>query len=117
MFVSTAEAGGLAALIFFIAVLVYSFKKVGQVRRTVDGTKEEWIPWLLGATLFAHTVAFWGVNYFDQIRILWFALLAMISACSVAVGKAKSDVAPQESAAHYLAESPWRPVVRHPTSS
>ena len=38
--------------------------------------------WFLGASLFANLVAFFGVNYFDQSRIAWFLLLAMIAAAS-----------------------------------
>ena len=38
--------------------------------------------WLLGSALFAHVVAFFGVNYFDQARVAWFAMVAMICACT-----------------------------------
>ena len=38
--------------------------------------------WLLGAALLANVVAFFGVNYFDQSRMAWFALLAMVCACT-----------------------------------
>jgi hypothetical protein len=36
--------------------------------------------WFLGVALFANLVAFFGVNYFDQVKMIWFGLLAMISA-------------------------------------
>ena len=36
--------------------------------------------WFLGAALPTHAVAFWGISYFDQTRVPWFALLTMISA-------------------------------------
>ena len=42
---------------------------------------------VLGSALFANVVAFFGVNYFDQSRIAWFALLAMVSACTTPVLK------------------------------
>jgi hypothetical protein len=40
---------------------------------------------MLGVTLFTHVVAFLGITYFDQTRVIWFALLAMIAAATVPV--------------------------------
>lgn len=80
-YVEEGETGGLAALLCFIAVIYWSFSRIGTARRAVQGTLEkEWSLWLLGAALFAHLVAFLGISYFDQTRVTWFALLAMISA-------------------------------------
>ena len=54
---------------------------LGDARKSVDGDKgKEWMLWCLGSAMFANVVAFFGVNYFDQSRIWWFILLAMISA-------------------------------------
>ncbi|HVN94216.1 MAG TPA: hypothetical protein VMT38_10995 [Terracidiphilus sp.] len=82
MYVSVAEAGGLAALVFYILVISRSFSRIGRARKRADSPREEWLFWLLGAALFAHVVAFFGVNYFDQSRMAWFVLLAMVCACS-----------------------------------
>jgi hypothetical protein len=79
-FVATGEAGGLAALVFLIAMISRSFARLGNARKAVEGdAKEEWYFWLLGAALFSTIVGFIGVNYFDQTKFLWFALLAIIS--------------------------------------
>ncbi len=79
-YVSTADQSGLIALISFIAVLVFAFKYIGRARRAAEGNKrQELFMWAMGAALFAHAVAFFGIGYWDQTIVLWYALLAMIS--------------------------------------
>ena len=41
--------------------------------------KQAWLLWCLGAALFAHVIAYFGIGYFDQMQFAWFALLASIS--------------------------------------
>jgi hypothetical protein len=83
-FVDVGVTGGLLALIFFIAMISRSFRELGNARKAVEGdAKKEWLLWLLGAALFSHVVTFFGVNYFDQTKFVWFALLAMIAAATV----------------------------------
>jgi hypothetical protein len=80
-YVNVGEAGGLLAFIFFILVISRSFKSIGDARKMVEGDKNlEWTLWFLGSALFANVVGFFGVNYFDQSRMIWFLLLAAISA-------------------------------------
>lgn len=94
-YVGVGEGGGLIALVFFIAMISRSFGKIGRARKSVEGSKKEWFVWLLGAALFANLVAFFGVNYFDQIKIAWFALLAMICATSASIMEAQKSKATQ----------------------
>ncbi len=83
-FVNVGESGGLLAFGLFIAMITRCFSRMGKTRKAAAGRgEEEWIPWLLGAALFAHIVGFFGVNYFDQSKVNWFALLAMISAMQI----------------------------------
>ena len=89
MYVSTGEAGGLAALICFVLVISRSYSRLGHARRRATSRKDDWLVWFLGAALFANVVAFFGVNYFDQIRMLWFALISMICACTAPMLKNK----------------------------
>jgi hypothetical protein len=42
-------------------------------------TKQALFVWAIGAALFANAVAFFGISYFDQTIVVWYALLAMIS--------------------------------------
>jgi hypothetical protein len=79
-YVNVGETGGLLALICFIILLSRSFGSIGRARKMIEGdTNRQWMLWFLGSALFANLVAFFGVNYFDQSRMLWFLLLAMIS--------------------------------------
>jgi hypothetical protein len=88
-YVSVGEGGGLLALVFFIAMISGTYAKVGVARRAVQGRKKEWALWFLGAALFANLVAFFGVNYFDQVKMIWFALLAMVSAITASIMQAQ----------------------------
>jgi hypothetical protein len=78
-YVSEGQLGGLATFICFIVMICMCYSKIGTARKAVESDREkEWYFWLLGAALFSHTVAFFGISYFDQTRVSWFALLAMI---------------------------------------
>jgi len=87
MYVSVGQAGGLAALVFYILVISRSFARLGDARKRSKDKRQEWFIWFLGAALFANVVAFFGVNYFDQSRMAWFALIAMICACTTPILK------------------------------
>lgn len=79
-FVAEGWTGGLATLACFIAMIAVGFSRLGKARKAVAGDKKKEIYfWLLGTTLFAHVVAFFGISYFDQTRMIWYALFAMIS--------------------------------------
>jgi hypothetical protein len=104
-YVSVGEAGGLGAFVFFILVIYRSFGRLGDARKCVDDKDRQWVLWFLGSALFAHLVSFLGVNYFDQSRIVWYTLLAMISAytSSILQGPKALIAEPEEAAA----TSPW----------
>jgi hypothetical protein len=84
-YVEWGVTGGLISLIFFIATISFSFGRIGKARKSVEGNNRqlEWFLWLLGSALFANVVAFFGIGYYDQVRIAWLALLAMISAATI----------------------------------
>jgi hypothetical protein len=72
--------GGILTVIMFVAMIVYSFKYMGFAYNAVWFLPSQSIfYWSLGASLFSHVVSFWGVSYFDQILVLWYFLIAMIS--------------------------------------
>jgi hypothetical protein len=78
-YVACAATGGLATIVTFILVISCSFGRLGTARRLVKGDrKREWSLWCLGAALLAHVVAYFGIGYFDQMQVAWYALLAMI---------------------------------------
>jgi hypothetical protein len=85
-FVTEGETGGLVCLVCFIAMIVICFKKVGIARRVAEGHhkhKQEWLFWLIGATMFAQVMCFMGVDYFDQSKFAWYALLAIVPAATM----------------------------------
>jgi hypothetical protein len=85
-FVAEGEAGGLATLVCFIAMISVSFGRIGKARKAIEGDKEkEWMLWILGAALFSHMVGYFGISYFDQTRFAWFLLLAMITAATTPI--------------------------------
>lgn len=106
-YVAYAVTGGLVTLIFFIAIISRSFGKLGTARKCVAGDRgHEWFLWCLGAALFAHVVAYFGIGYFDQMQFAWYALLAVIC---VAVSEAMHSPVPQAQeagASAYQADAP-----------
>ena len=83
-YVNVGETGGLVALVLFLCMITRCFARIGDTRKAFEGQNSQvWFVWFLGAALFAHLVSFFGVNYFDQSKVNWFLLLAMISAATV----------------------------------
>lgn len=89
-YVNVGETGGLLALIFFIVMISRACARIGNARRQVEGDEREWLMWFLGAAVFANVVAFFGVDYFDQSKVAWFMLLAIISAVTAPILQARA---------------------------
>jgi hypothetical protein len=73
--------GGLITMIIFIVIIVLGFKNVGKSVRMIgiEDFPIGILVWSMGAALFAHSVSFISVSYFDQIQVFWFFLMAAIS--------------------------------------
>jgi hypothetical protein len=83
-FVAEGVGGGLGTFVCFIAIICICFRWIGNARKASEGDRgKEWRIWALGAALFSHIVAFFGVSYWDRTQIYWFAVLAIISAATV----------------------------------
>jgi hypothetical protein len=94
-YVAVGEVNGLLPFIFFIATIVLGFKYLGIARKAAQGNKkQERFIWALGAALFANIVAFFGISYFDQTQVAWYALLAMISTATLAARRVSPATAP-----------------------
>jgi hypothetical protein len=66
-----------------LAIFVYAYKIIGAARKRAElAAQDERLIWALGSTLLATTVAFFGIVYFDQSFLSWYALLAMIAAAA-----------------------------------
>ena len=84
-YVSVGETGGLLAFVLFIAMISRICARIGDARKLCGHRGREWFVWLLGAALFSNLVAFFGVNYFDQSKVSWLLLIAMISAATAPI--------------------------------
>lgn len=73
--------GGILPLILFILIIAYCFQGLGRTRGILaeQSDHKQFIPWVLGSALFSHTVTFVAVSYFDQMRLIWVWLLAVIA--------------------------------------
>ena len=83
-YVSIADTSGLAPLLLFLATIVFAFQCLGRARKCAPERNRELFLWGLGSALFANVVAFFGISYFDQTSVVWYALLAGISAATLA---------------------------------
>jgi hypothetical protein len=82
-FVNEGEVGGLLTLVFFIMVIASAFSRLGKARKVArNQAGRQWLYWFMGAAMFAHVVAYFGISYFDQTQFAYFALLAMIVAAT-----------------------------------
>lgn len=74
---------GLIGLILFLMIIIYSFKAVGKAIRQVDnqGYLQKFI-WAIGASLFAHTIAFIGISYMGSNLFMLYMTVAILSTIS-----------------------------------
>jgi len=89
-YVNEGERGGLVVFVCFVALIWLSYRHLAKARNSEGlNRKTQWFLWLLGSSLFVHCVAFFGVDYFDQSRVAWYAMLAMITAVTTSILSAK----------------------------
>ncbi|MDD5676270.1 MAG: hypothetical protein PHC61_19005 [Chitinivibrionales bacterium] len=104
--------GGLLTMVLFILIIVRAFKAVGNATRDLAEGEfaDRIVVWSMGAALFAHTVAFISVSYFDQISVFWFFLIAVMATAHkiAAAQKAMASIKPARTAA--VPQSPWETV-------
>lgn len=81
-YVSQGTTSGVFTLILFIAIIVLCFRTIGLNMKTMKHSKMRHRLWAFGAAVFAHSVAFMGVSYFDQTIVAWYLLVAIISTMS-----------------------------------
>ena len=101
-YVGTADTAGLIPLLSFLAIFVFGFKRLGRARKAARREhRQELFIWAIGAALFANAVAFFGISYFDQTIVAWYALLAIIpvaAASSVRPSKVEQQTEPAAAA-------------------
>jgi hypothetical protein len=79
-YVSEGLAGGIWKLLLFVIIIIQGFKTVGRWAKRPDiPTSEKFLIWSIGVGLASHCISFISVTYYDQIVIMWYWLLAMLS--------------------------------------
>jgi len=79
-FVGAGLNGGFLGFILFLAIFVYGYRMIGSaINAQEDSRRDARLIWAIGSALFANSIAFFGIVYFDQSVIAWYALLVMIS--------------------------------------
>jgi len=100
-FVVEGVRGGIFKLALFILIIVLCFRSIGLAIKSLDDDKLtiKILMWALGVSLLVHVVSFFSVSYFDQIVVIWYLVLAMISiACSPTVKSNETTTVQTDSA-------------------
>ena len=114
--------GGMLVVIFFIAMIVTSFRHIGTILASLSPAagRDRFITWCIGSALFAHAATSISVSYFDQSYIFFFLCLAAVTSLksySTQVDEETGDL-PQENHAASLDTTGSRfiyPVCARPT--
>jgi hypothetical protein len=86
-YLSMGVVGGLPLVLFFVAALAVAFSFVGRAMRgDADVSRQRFLIWALGCALFAHTVTFVSVSYFDQSFVFLYLTLAAIGSARFQTG-------------------------------
>jgi hypothetical protein len=83
-YVSEGLGGGIVKLGLFIAMIVACYKVIGQLVCTPNflSLGQRIFIWSLGVCLTSHCISFFSVVYFDQIVVMWYWILAVITMLS-----------------------------------
>jgi hypothetical protein len=80
---SEAVSGGIVKLALFIIIIILSFNIIGRKLKHLVDIPSQKRMWALGSALFANVVGFFGISYWDQMLIVWYLLLALITSTSL----------------------------------
>ncbi len=73
--------GGLPVMVALIIIILRSFKNIGieTDRLFKSGSSDSFVLWAIGSSLFAHTITFLSVSYYDQMFIFFYFLIGIIA--------------------------------------
>jgi len=94
-YVAIGISGGLISLLLFIRLIVKCYRSLGasmQVARgdLINGKQNELLLWGIGCTLFTHVVNITAVRYWDQMFVIWYMTLALVSSITAYFLQVKS---------------------------
>jgi hypothetical protein len=80
-------AAGVGAIILFILLLKRAYSGLGKTlavvrSSTLETSNAEFLLWGLGVVLAVHITNWFGITYFDQMYVVWFMQLAVVSTLS-----------------------------------
>jgi len=79
-YVYEAVGGGVWRLAAFLTMLAFSFVAVGRaLRHPALSKSEKLVAWAMGTSMFAHSMNFLAVSYFNQILVIWYFHIAIIA--------------------------------------
>lgn len=94
-YVDIGVTGGFFSFLFFILILIYCYKFLGNSMKLTENKKYKFMIWAIGASLFSHMIGFIGITYFDQTIIYWYSLIAIISSLPILLQKHQLKVLKQ----------------------
>lgn len=72
--------GGLISLVLFLSLIFACYRKIDRTLKEIEMPPiREIVLWGVGVSFLTHLVSFLSVSYFDQIIIIWYMTLAIIS--------------------------------------
>ena len=70
--------GGFVTLLLFVVLLIIAVKTVGRYSLRSMPIKQQWLAWCLCVSVLGHCIAFFGVSYFGQIKLLLYLVFATV---------------------------------------
>lgn len=115
-YVNTAEGGGFLALLLLFFLIWRVFQGIGKARAAFENDdRKQFMYWSIGAMMFAQCTAYFGIAYFDQAVVAWYALLAIVVALTADyLGARVPQASTVEDAQPVPVHIPWRKPVEKP---
>jgi len=91
-YIRIAVDGGIITLTLFLGIIILCFRHVGRTLKILENQRlDQMIVWGIGVSLFVHVASFMSVSYFDQIIIMWYLTIAIISTFNNMQNKNQAD--------------------------
>ncbi|MBW8042189.1 MAG: hypothetical protein FVQ85_19620 [Planctomycetes bacterium] len=70
--------GGFVTLVLFLAIIYMALRSLLRLSLQCQEHKQQFLVWCIFVTILGHCVAFFGVSYFGQIRMLLYMVFAIV---------------------------------------
>lgn len=78
-YIGQGVGGGMVTLALFVYLLIMAVRTPGSYSLKPMPKHEQWLLWCICVSVLGNCVAFWGVAYFGQIRMLLYLTLVIIA--------------------------------------